>query len=34
VQPKNISFPTDARLSNRAREMLVTLANKLGVEQT
>src|ERR1700687_3896634 len=32
VQPKNISFPTDARLLNRAREKLVKLAKKLGVE--
>jgi transposase, IS5 family len=32
VQPKNISFPTDARLLNRARDKLVKLAKKLGVE--
>src|SRR3977135_2988468 len=32
VQPKNITFPTDAKLLNRAREKLVTLAKKLGVE--
>jgi transposase, IS5 family len=32
VQPKNITFPTDAKLMNRAREKLVKLANKLGVE--
>lgn len=32
VQPKNIAFPTDARLLNRAREKLVTLAKNLGVE--
>jgi transposase, IS5 family len=32
VQPKNIAFPTDARLLNRAREKLVKLAKKLGVE--
>ena len=32
VQPKNISFPTDAKLLNRAREKLVKLAKKLGVE--
>jgi transposase, IS5 family len=32
VQPKNISFPTDAKLLNRAREKLVKLAKRLGVE--
>src|SRR5256884_1327177 len=32
VQPKNITFPTDAKLLNRAREKLVTLAKQLGVE--
>jgi IS5 family transposase len=32
VQPKNISFPTDAKLMNRAREKLVKLAKKLGVK--
>src|SRR3984893_9723019 len=32
VQPKNITFPTDAKLVNRAREKLVKLAKKLGVE--
>ena len=32
VQPKNITFPTDAKLLNRAREKLVTLAKNLGVE--
>ncbi len=26
VQPKNITFPTDAKLMNRAREKFVTLA--------
>ena len=31
VQPKNITFPTDAKLMHRAREKLVTLAQKLGV---
>src|SRR5580692_9565137 len=31
VQPKNITFPTDAKLMNRAREKLVKLAKKLGV---
>ena len=32
VQPKNITFPTDAKLLHRAREKLVKLAKKLGVE--
>jgi len=32
VQPKNITFPTDAKLLNRAREKLVKLAKELGVE--
>src|SRR5580693_5068414 len=32
VQPKNVTFPTDAKLLNRAREKLVTLAKRLGVE--
>jgi transposase, IS5 family len=32
VQPKNITFPTDAKLLNRAREKPVKLAKKLGVE--
>jgi transposase, IS5 family len=32
VQPKNITFPTDAKLMNRAREKLVRLAKTLGVE--
>ena len=32
VQPKNITFPTDAKLLNRAREKLVKLAKKLNVE--
>jgi IS5 family transposase len=32
VQPKNVTFPTDAKLVNRAREKLVKLAKKLGVE--
>jgi IS5 family transposase len=31
VQPKNITFPTDAKLMNRARERLVRLARKHGV---
>ena len=32
VQPKAVMFPTDAKLLNRARERLVRLSNKLGVE--
>ena len=32
VEPKNVMFPTDARLLNRAREILVRLAKKHGVE--
>ena len=32
VQPKNVMFPTDAKLLNRAREKLVALAEKTGVE--
>ena len=31
VQPKNVTFPTDAKLLNRAREKLVRLANIHGV---
>jgi IS5 family transposase len=31
VQPKNVMFPTDAKLLNRAREILVRLARKRGV---
>ena len=31
VQPKNAMFPTDAKLLNRAREILVRLAVKHGV---
>ena len=31
VQPKNVMFPTDAKLINRARERLVRLAEKRGV---
>ncbi|MBM7487859.1 hypothetical protein ACVWWI_006590 [Bradyrhizobium sp. USDA 3686] len=31
VQPKNVTFPTDAKLLNRAREMLVPLAQRHGV---
>jgi IS5 family transposase len=32
MQPKAVMFPTDAKLLNRARERLVRLANRLGVE--
>jgi transposase, IS5 family len=32
VQPKNVMFPTDARLLNRAREKLVRLAQHHGVK--
>lgn len=32
VQPKNVMFPTDARLVNRAREILVRLAKRYGVQ--
>jgi transposase, IS5 family len=32
VQPKNVMFPTDAKLINRARERLVRLARKAGLE--
>jgi transposase, IS5 family len=32
VQPKNVMFPTDARLLNRAREILVRMAKTHGVE--
>src|SRR5215208_3347070 len=31
VQPKNVTFPTDAKLLNRAREKLVRLAQRQGV---
>jgi len=31
VQPKNVMFPTDAKLLHRARERLVVLARKTGV---
>jgi IS5 family transposase len=31
VQPKNVMFPTDAKLLHRARERLVRLAKKTGV---
>jgi transketolase C-terminal domain/subunit len=32
VQPKNVTFPTDAKLLNRAREKLVRLAKLNGVD--
>src|SRR5262249_54190248 len=32
VQPKNVTFPTDAKLVNRAREKLVKLAKQLGIK--
>jgi transposase, IS5 family len=32
VQPKNVMFPTDARLLNRAREILVRMAKAQGVK--
>src|SRR5579864_3209391 len=32
VQPKNVMFPTDARLLNRAREILVRLATRCGIK--
>src|SRR5947207_1416625 len=32
VQPKNVTFPTDAKLLNRAREKLVRLAKLRGVD--
>jgi transposase, IS5 family len=32
VQPKNVMFPTDARLLNRARETLVRMAKVRDVE--
>ena len=32
VQPKNVMFPTDAKLINRARERLVRLAKKVGLD--
>src|SRR5207244_2619960 len=32
VQPKNVMFPTDARLLNRACEILVRLANRFGIK--
>jgi len=32
VQPKNVMFPTDAKLINRAREKLVKLARRTGLD--
>src|SRR5262245_52374870 len=32
VAPKNVTFPTDAKLIHRAREKLVSLARKVGVD--
>ena len=32
VQPKNVMFPTDAKLINRAREILLRLARKVGID--
>jgi IS5 family transposase len=32
VQPKNVTFPTDAKLLNRAREKLVRLAQLTGID--
>ena len=32
VQPKTVMFPTDAKLLNRARERLVALAKKTGID--
>ena len=32
VQPKNVMFPTDAKLLHRAREKLVALARKVGLD--
>ncbi len=32
VQPKNVMFPTDAKLLNRAREKLVALARNVGLD--
>ncbi|RWC61625.1 MAG: IS5/IS1182 family transposase, partial [Mesorhizobium sp.] len=31
VQPKNVMFPTDAKLIHRARERLVRLAKRTGL---
>ena len=32
VEPKNVMFPTDAKLLNRARERLVSLARRVGLD--
>jgi IS5 family transposase len=32
VQPKNVMFPTDAKLINRARERLVRLTKQVGID--
>ena len=32
VQPKNVMFPTDAKLVHRARERLVRLAKRVGLD--
>ena len=32
VQPKNVMFPTDAKLIHRARERLVRLAQTVGLD--
>ncbi len=32
VEPKNVMFPTDAKLMHRARERLVGLARKVGID--
>lgn len=32
VEPKNVMFPTDAKLLNRAREILVRLAHRHGIK--
>ncbi|TCN22834.1 hypothetical protein EV184_12379 [Sinorhizobium americanum] len=32
VQPKDVMFPTDAKLIHRARERLVRLAKKMGLD--
>lgn len=32
VEPKNVMFPTDAKLIRRSREKLVSLASKVGID--
>lgn len=32
VEPKNVMFPTDAKLIHRARERLVRLAKRVGLD--